>query len=112
MESRDTGSLESVIAMFETWSEENGKEAVSFSQKPAQRLAEAFCSEEDELKHQVYFSILENFTKTLEFFEEFIAQQWCNILLFANLHAARLHSSLILKGNTSRQLGSASVIIF
>ena len=57
--------------LFETWCEENNKDADSYSQQLAKRLAEEFFSVDDESKQLAYISALESVTNILGFFEEF-----------------------------------------
>ena len=60
--------------LFETWCDENSKDAKCYSQRPAKRLAEEFFSEDDESKQLAYNLILENLTNIREIFEEFDAE--------------------------------------
>ena len=92
--------------LFETWCDENSKDAKCYSQRPAKRLAEEFFSEDDESKQLAYNSILENLTNIREIFEEFDAEHkddatFCSYIL-ENLYAASLHSSPIYEGDTRR----------
>ena len=55
--------------LFETWCDENSKDANSYSQQQAKRLAEEFFSQDDESRQLAYISVLENLTNIPEFFE-------------------------------------------
>jgi hypothetical protein len=90
--------------LFETWCDENSKDANSYSQQPAKRLAEEFFSQDDESRQLAYISVLENLTNISEFFE-FDAWHkddatFCFWRTYMRLHG--LHSTPIQEGDTRR----------